>query len=157
MQKIGPCLWFNGEADAAATFYTSVFRNSRILERTHYLEGSHRPEGSTMTVRFMLDGQEFVALNGGPQFTFSPAISFIAPCENQAEIDELYSKLCEGGSELQCGWVTDRFGVSWQIVPTALLTMISSPDTAAAKRAILAMMPMKKLDIAALETAFKGA
>jgi len=112
MQKIGPCLWFDGKAEEAANFYTSIFKNSRIIDTTRYLEGSHQPEGSVMTVRFVLDGEEFLALNGGPQFTFSPAISFYVICEMQEEVDDLWEKLTAGGEGVQCGWLKDKFGVS---------------------------------------------
>jgi predicted 3-demethylubiquinone-9 3-methyltransferase (glyoxalase superfamily) len=154
MQKIGPCLWFDGQAEEAAAFYVATFKNSRIVETTHYFEGSHRPVGSVMTVRFIIDGEEFVALNAGPQFTFSPAISFMVKCNDQNEIDTLWEKLLVGGREVECGWLTDRFGVSWQIVPNDVLEMFASSDTAAAKRAFNAMVKMKKLDIAVLKKAY---
>ena len=157
MQKVYPCLWFDGEAEEAADFYVSVFKNSRIVNTTRYLEGSPRPPGSVMTVQFVLDGQEFLALNGGPKFTFSPAISFVANCATQAEVDGLWEKLSAGGEEQQCGWLKDKFGVSWQIVPNALIAMLSATDTAASQRAVAAMLQMKKLDISLLERAYKNA
>ena len=156
MNNIGPCLWFDNQAEEAAAFYTATFKNSRILQTTHYLEGAPRRAGSVLTVSFVLDGQEFLALNGGPQYTFSPAISFIAYCDTQAEIDDYWKKLTSGGMEIQCGWLTDKFGVTWQIVPRPLIAMLNDPDSAAAQRAFTAMMPMKKLDISLLEQAFKG-
>lgn len=156
MQTIGPCLWFDGAAEAAAQFYVSVFPRSRILGTTHYPEGAHRPAGSVLTVEFMLDGQELLALNGGPGFHFSPAISLVAPCDTQADIDQLWDRLLDGGQAQQCGWLTDRFGISWQIVPKALMAMLAGSDTAATQRAFAAMLQMVKLDLAALEQAYHG-
>lgn len=156
MQRIGPCLWFDGCAEAAAEFYVSVFEDSKILGKTHYLEGMPGSAGSVMTVRFVLDGEEFEAINGGPQFHFTPAISFIVNCRTQDEIDELWGKLTDGGHEVQCGWLTDRFGVSWQIVPVVLYAMLNSVDVAAAQRASSAMLEMVQLDIAGLQRAFEG-
>src|SRR5713101_9034343 len=156
MQKIGPCLWFDGQAEEAARFYTSIFKNSRIVNTTRYPEVSHRPAGSVLTVQFILDGQDFVALNGGPEFTFTPAISFVVYCETQEEVDVLWNGLSAGGEEVQCGWLKDKFGVSWQIVPSVLIAMLKDADTAASRRAFEAMLHMKKLDIALLERAFKG-
>ena len=118
MKKVHPCLWFDGHAEEAAVFYVSIFKNSQIIDTARYLEGSPGEAGSVMTVRFVLDGQEFLALNGGPQFTFSPAVSFVVPCQTQAEVDEYWERLSAGGEEGQCGWLQDRFGVSWQIAPT---------------------------------------
>ena len=157
MQKISHCLWFDGRAEEAADFYVSLFKDSRIVHTARYLEGSPGTPGSVMTVEFVLNGERFMALNGGPQYTFTPAISFVANCDTQKEIDELWEKLSQGGEEVQCGWVTDRFGISWQVVPTALGEMMSSPDKAAAQRAFSAMLEMKKLDIAALRRAYEGA
>jgi predicted 3-demethylubiquinone-9 3-methyltransferase (glyoxalase superfamily) len=154
MQKVSPCLWFDSQAEEAAKFYVSVFPNSRILGTTHYLEGAPRPAGSVLVMRFCLDGEEFSAINGGPQFTFSPAISFVARCATQAEVDHLWERLCEGGQAGQCGWLTDRYGVSWQIVPDILMEMINGTDKAAAQRAFSALMTMRKLDIAALQRAY---
>lgn len=157
MPKIGTCLWFDTEAEEAAKFYVSIFENSKILDTTRYSEGAPRPKGSVMTVRFSLDGREFVALNGGPHFKFTPAISFVVPCDTQAELDYFWEKLLAGGAEQQCGWLTDQFGVSWQIVPRALLAMLNSADAAASHRAVTAMMQMKKLEISVLERAYKSA
>jgi predicted 3-demethylubiquinone-9 3-methyltransferase (glyoxalase superfamily) len=154
MQKITPCLWFDTEAEEAAEFYTSVFENSRVLEVTHYGKAGPRPEGSVLTVSFELDGQEFVALNGGPEFTFDEAISFQVSCETQDEVDEYWRRLTEGGGEeVTCGWLKDRFGLSWQIVPTRLIELMKDPDPDKAAAATRAMLEMKKIDIAALEEA----
>ena len=154
MQKITACLWFNDQAEEAARFYTSIFKNSTIGEITYYGEGSPRPKGSVLTVRRQLDGQEFLALNGGPQFTFTEAVSFIVNCETQEELDRMWEKLSEGGEEVQCGWLKDQYGLSWQIVPTVLPTMLSDPNPARAERVLQAVMQMKKLDINELEKAF---
>ncbi|HEY8100219.1 MAG TPA: VOC family protein [Burkholderiaceae bacterium] len=156
MQNIYPCLWFDDQAEEAANFYVSIFKNAKILDTTHYLEGAPKPAGSVMTVEFILDGQQFLALNGGPQFKFSPAISMVAKCETQADIDYLWEKLLVGGQEVQCGWLTDKFGVSWQVVPNAIPKLFSGNDEAAKQRAFAAMMKMKKLDIAMLEHAYKN-
>jgi predicted 3-demethylubiquinone-9 3-methyltransferase (glyoxalase superfamily) len=157
MQKISYCLWFDGEAEEAAKFYVSVFRNSRIVSTARYPEGSPGTAGSVMTVEFILKGERFLALNGGPQYEFTPAISFVVTCDTQEEIDDLWQKLSLDGQEVQCGWLTDRFGVSWQVVPAALGEMMSSNDRAAAQRAFSAMLGMKKLDIAALRRAYEHA
>jgi predicted 3-demethylubiquinone-9 3-methyltransferase (glyoxalase superfamily) len=157
MQKISNCLWFDGRAEEAAQFYVSVFKDSRIIRTALYPEGSPGTAGTVMTVEFILNGEKFMALNGGPQYSFTPAISFVATCDTQDEIDDLWQKLSRGGQEVQCGWVTDKFGVSWQVVPAALDEMMSSPDEAAAQRAFTAMLAMKKLDIAVLQRAFEGA
>jgi predicted 3-demethylubiquinone-9 3-methyltransferase (glyoxalase superfamily) len=156
MQNVTPFLWFDGRAEEAASFYVSVFKNSRIERTAYYREGSPGPAGSVMTVEFVLDGVEFVALNGGPQFVFSPAVSFVANCETQEEVDRLWQSLSEGGEEGQCGWLTDKYGVSWQVVPTALSDMLSSADGATAQRAFTAMLGMKKIDISALQRAYEG-
>ena len=156
MQKISACLWFDGQAEEAADFYVSVFKNSRILGTSYYAEGLPRPAGSVLTVHFVLDGEEFVALNGSPQFKFSPAVSFVASCETQDEVDYLWQKLSEGGEEGQCGWLTDRFGVSWQVVPTALMDMLTATDTTATQRAMNALIKMRKLDISTLQRAYEG-
>ena len=153
MQKITPCLWFDTEAEDAANFYTSVFENSRVLGVSHYGEAGPRPAGTVLTVNFELDGQEFVALNGGPEFTFSEAVSFQISCENQDEVDYYWGKLTEGGEEDPCGWLKDRFGLSWQVVPTRLIELIEDPDPGKSQRAMEAMLGMKKIDIAAVETA----
>ena len=157
MQRISTCLWFDEEAHDAAAFYVSIFPNSRIVDTKYYLEGSPRPAGSVLTVQFTLDGTEYVALNGGPHFKFSPAISLVAHCDTQEEVDALWHKLSRGGQEGQCGWLTDKYGVSWQIVPRALLELLNTADTAASQRAVSAMMKMTKLDIAALRRAYEDA
>jgi len=157
MQKLSTCLWFDDQAEEAARFYVSVLPNSKITATTRYPEGVPglpKPAGSVLTVRFVLNGEEFVALNGGPDFKFSPAISIVVNCDSQDEVDTLWRKLTEGGQEVQCGWLTDKFGVSWQVVPREFSEMLDSPDKAAVKRAIAAMMPMKKLDLAVLRRAF---
>jgi predicted 3-demethylubiquinone-9 3-methyltransferase (glyoxalase superfamily) len=133
MQKLSPCLWFDDAAEDAANFYVSIFKNSRIVDTARFPEGAPRPAGMVMTVRFILDGQEFLALNGGPEYTFSPAISLVAYCESQQELDDLWEKLSAGGEEVQCGWLQDKFGVSWQIVPKVLMAMWSGADAAATR------------------------
>ncbi len=153
MQKITPWLWFDTQAEEAAAFYTSIFPNSRTLDVSRYGDGGPRPAGSVMTVSFELDGQALVALNGGPEFRFNEAISFQVSCEGQDEVDEYWSKLSEGGEEGPCGWLKDRYGVSWQIVPTRLGELLGDPDPEKSERAMKAMMGMKKLDIATLEEA----
>ncbi len=153
MQKITPCLWFDTEAEEAANYYTSIFKNSRILDVTRYGEAGPRPAGSVMTVDFVLDGQEFVGLNGGPDFTFNEAISFQVYCDNQDEVDEYWSRLTDGGEEGPCGWLKDRYGVSWQIIPIRLMELINDPDPERSQRAMQCMLGMKKIDIAALEQA----
>jgi predicted 3-demethylubiquinone-9 3-methyltransferase (glyoxalase superfamily) len=153
MQKITPCLWFDTEGEEAANFYTSVFPNSRIEDVAHYGAAGPRPEGMVMAVRFELDGQKFVALNGGPQFTFDEAISFQVSCESQEEVDAFWSKLSEGGEEGPCGWLKDKFGVSWQIVPTVVIELLGDPDAEKSQRVMRAMLSMKKLEIDALERA----
>ncbi|MDQ3895072.1 MAG: VOC family protein [Actinomycetota bacterium] len=157
MQKITPCLWFDTEGEEAATFYTSVFPNSRIVDVTHYGSAGPRPEGTVMTVTFELDGQTFVALNGGPDFTFNEAISFQVSCETQEEVDTFWSALSEGGEEGPCGWLKDRFGLSWQIIPTALPELLSDPDREKSQRVMQAMLKMKKIEIDALERAAAAA
>jgi predicted 3-demethylubiquinone-9 3-methyltransferase (glyoxalase superfamily) len=157
MQNISPCLWFDDQAEAAAHFYVSVFKNSRILRTTHYLEGMPKPAGSVLTVQFVLDGEAFVALNGGPQYAFTPAVSFMVTCETQAEVDDLWWKLTAGGEEGPCGWLKDKFGVSWQVVPRPVLEWLSGPDRAASQRAAQAMFHMKKLDLAILRRAYDQA
>ena len=153
MQKITPWLWFDTEGEDAARFYTSVFPNSRIVEITRYGSAGPRPEGSVMTVGFELDGQKFVALNGGPEFTFSEAISFQVSCETQEDVDEYWNALSEDGEEGPCGWLKDRYGLSWQIVPTALFRLLDDPDREKAQRVMEAMLQMKKIEIADLEQA----
>ena len=153
MQKITPCLWFDTEGEEAAEFYTSVFPNSRITDIARYGSAGPRPEGTVMTVTFELEGQEFVALNGGPEFTFNEAISFQVGCKDQEEVDAYWSALSEGGEEGPCGWLKDKFGVSWQIVPTRLTELISDPDPERSQRAMQAMLQMKKIEIEGLERA----
>ncbi len=153
MQKITPCLWFDTEGEEAARFYTTVFPNSRIVEVTRYGSAGPRAEGMVMTVDFELDGQKFVALNGGPQYTFDEAISFQVNCESQEEVDSYWSTLSEGGEEGPCGWLKDKFGVSWQVVPTALTELISDPDEEKSQRVMRAMLEMRKIEIDALERA----
>lgn len=153
MQKISPFLWFDTEGEEAAEFYTSVFPNSKILEVTRYGSAGPRPEGMVMTVRFELDGQEFVALNGGDEFTFSEAISFAVQCETQDEVDAYWSKLTDGGEDGPCGWLKDRHGVSWQIVPTRLPELLTDPDKEKAQRVMEAMLGMTKIEIDELERA----
>lgn len=154
MRKITPFLWFDHQAEEAANCYCAIFPNSQITHVTPYLADMPRPEGSVMTVEFTLDGQEFVALNGGPMFELSPAISFSVPCQSQEEVDHFWNKLSEGGAIMPCGWVTDKFGVTWQIVPQILLEMLRDPDAAKAVKVTQAMMQMEKLNIAELEAAY---
>ena len=153
MQKITTCLWFDTEGEDAARFYTSVFPNSKLGQIARYGSAGPRPEGSVMTVNFELNGQEFVALNGGPNYTFSEAISFQVFCETQEEVDAYWSKLAEGGEEGPCGWLKDRFGVSWQIIPTALPRLLGDPDRAKSQRVMEAMLGMRKIEIDELERA----
>ncbi len=160
MQKITPFLWFDDKAEEAAKFYTSVFKNSKVGGITRYEEegskASGRPAGTVMTVEFQLEGQEFVALNGGPHFKFTEAISFVVNCETQDEIDDFWEKLSEGGAESQCGWLKDKYGLSWQIVPTVLSELFLDKDPEKTKRAMKAMLQMKKLDIKTLQQAYDG-
>ncbi len=157
MSKITPFLWFDTAAEEAARLYTSIFKNSRITGVTRYGPEGPGPAGSVMTVSFELDGQPFTALNGGPEFRFTEAVSFEVRCETQAEVDEYWQKLtADGGEEVQCGWLKDKFGLSWQIVPAALIELLSSPDPARAERVYHAMLQMKKLDIAQLQKAAAG-
>jgi predicted 3-demethylubiquinone-9 3-methyltransferase (glyoxalase superfamily) len=151
MSKLTPCLWFDTEGEEAAKFYTSVFPNSRIVDVAHYGAAGPREEGTVMAVSFELDGQKFVALNGGPQFTFDEAISFQVSCETQEEVDAFWSTLSAGGEEGPCGWLKDRYGLSWQIVPTVLIELLSDPDREKSQRVMRAMLNMKKIEIDALE------
>ena len=155
-QKITPNLWFDTESEEAAAFYTSIFKNSRIVSVAHYTEAGPRPAGTVMTVEFELDGQRFVAINGGPQFKFDEAVSFQITCETQDEIDYYWDSLVEGGEEGPCGWLKDRYGLSWQVTPTGMEELFSDPDPERANRAMQAMLAMKKLDIAALRSAADG-
>lgn len=157
MPEITPFLWFDTEAEQAAQFYTSVFPNSRILEITRYGSAGPRPEGMVMTVSFELDGQKVVALNGGTDFRLTEAFSFAVSCGTQDEVDSYWETLSEGGEQGPCGWLKDRFGVSWQIVPAALTRLLADPDTETAQRVMAAMLEMTKIDIEALERAAEGA
>ena len=153
MGKITPCLWFDDQGEEAADFYVSVFPNSKIGDVARYNEAGPRPAGTVMTVAFELDGQPFIALNGGPEFTFSEAISFQVDCSSQDEVDYYWTALSEHGEEGPCGWLKDKFGVSWQIVPTRLTELVSDPDAATSQRVMTAMLAMGKIDVAALERA----
>jgi predicted 3-demethylubiquinone-9 3-methyltransferase (glyoxalase superfamily) len=155
VQKITPFLWFDHQAEEAAEFYTSIFPNSKIVKVLRYGAAGPGPAGSAMTVAFQLEGQSFVALNGGPVYQFSPAISFVVNCQTQAEVDDYWEKLSVGGAEVQCGWVQDKFGLSWQIVPTVLPELLGDPDPAKSQRVMKAMLAMKKIDIAALKAAYE--
>jgi predicted 3-demethylubiquinone-9 3-methyltransferase (glyoxalase superfamily) len=155
-QKIIPNLWFDTEAEEAADFYISVFKNSRIVGVTHYTEAGPRDAGMVMTVEFELDGQRFVGINGGPDFKFDEAVSFEIKCETQEEIDYFWERLSDGGEEGPCGWLKDRYGLSWQVVPTGMEELFADPDPERAKRAMQAMLGMSKLDIAALRSAADG-
>lgn len=157
MQKITPFLWFNRRAEEAANLYTSLFKNSKIGNIARYGEAGPGATGSVMSVTFQLDGQEFIALNGGPQFTFTPAVSFLVSCETQEEIDRLWEKLSEGGRKDRCGWLQDKFGLSWQIVPSALGKMLHDKDPEKSKNVMKAMLQMDKMEIARLEEAYKEA
>lgn len=158
MKKITPFLWFDGKAEEAANFYTSTFKNSKILDVRRYGDAGPGPKGSVMAVTFDLDGEEFIALNGGPQFTFSPAISFFVSCETQEEVDALWDKLSADGKPNACGWVTDRFGVTWQIVPSVLGKLLQDPDAEKSANVMRSMLKMTKLDIEELRAASrKGA
>ena len=151
--RITPFLWFNGQAEEAARFYTSVFPNSKIHSISRYGEDGPGPAGSVMTVDFQLDGQPFTALNGGPEFTFTEAVSFVVHCATQLEVDHYWDKLTAGGKPVQCGWLKDRYGLSWQVVPHALLEMIQDKDAAKVRRVMQAMMQMVKLDLQVLKDA----
>jgi predicted 3-demethylubiquinone-9 3-methyltransferase (glyoxalase superfamily) len=160
MQKITPFLWYDNQAEEAANYYVSVFKNSRVKNATRYDEAgakaSGRPAGSVMTVDFELDGQEFVGLNGGPHFKFTEAVSFVVNCETQEEVDYFWEKLSDGGAEVQCGWLKDKYGLSWQVVPTILSELLKNKDPQKAKRVMQAMLQMKKIDIEALKRAAEG-
>ena len=154
MQKITPFLWFDGKAEEAMRFYVSIFKNSKVGAITRYGDAGPGPKGTVMVVTFQLDGQEFIALNGGPQFTFSPAISFVVNGETQEEVDAFWEKLSEGGEKLQCGWLRDKYGLSWQIVPTVLGEMMQDKDAEKSQRVMKAMLQMNKLDIERLKQAY---
>lgn len=154
MQKITPFFWFNNQAEEAVQFYTKIFKNSKIKSISRYGDAGPGPKGSVMTANFLLEGQEFVALNGGPIFTFTPAISFVVNCRTQAEVDRLWDKLSAGGEPGQCGWLKDKYGVSWQIVPTILVRLLNDRDPVKANRMMQAMLKMNKIDIARLKQAY---
>jgi len=156
MQKITPFLWFDGQAEEAANFYTSVFKDSKILDIARYGEAGPGAKGTVMMATFQLEGQKFMALNGGPTYTFSPAISLFVDCETQAEVDELWEKLSDGGSEVQCGWLKDKFGLSWQIIPRALMELMQDKDSAKSQRVFQAMLQMTKIDVEGLQRAYRG-
>ena len=154
MQKITPFLWFDGKAEEAMNFYVAIFKNSKILSVTRYGEAGPGPKGTVMTAKFELDGQAFVALNGGPLFTFTEAISFVVNCETQQEVDELWEKLSEGGQKSRCGWLKDKYGLSWQVVPTALVEMLQDKDPKKSNRVMQTMLQMDKIDIETLRRAY---
>jgi predicted 3-demethylubiquinone-9 3-methyltransferase (glyoxalase superfamily) len=156
MQKITPCLWFDGQAEEAASHYTSILKNSRIVDVKRHGKYGPGPEGSVITVTFVIEGQEFVALNGGPDFKFTEAISFQVNCRTQDEVDELWERLSEGGEKGPCGWLKDRFGVSWQIIPTALGEVLRDPDPEKSNRVMQAMLGMSKIEIQGLRDAYEG-
>ncbi|WP_109476409.1 VOC family protein [Paraburkholderia sp. C35] len=157
MDKISTCLWFDGNAEEAVRFYTGIFSNSGIGDITHYGDAVPGKAGQVLTVTFHLEGREYVALNGGPQYPFTPAMSMFVKCESQEEVDRYWDALLEGGGKpVQCGWLTDRYGLSWQIVPTAMMKFLTDKDQAKTQRAMQAMMQMVKLDVKALEAAFNG-
>jgi predicted 3-demethylubiquinone-9 3-methyltransferase (glyoxalase superfamily) len=152
-QRITPFLWFDGQAEEAANFYVSIFPNSKVSSTSRYGEAGPGPKGSVMTIAFNLDGLSFTALNGGPMFKFTEAISLVVHCETQAEVDHYWDKLSAGGQQVQCGWLKDRYGLSWQIVPDALIELVQDKDPAKSQRVMAAMMQMKKIDIAGLKAA----
>jgi predicted 3-demethylubiquinone-9 3-methyltransferase (glyoxalase superfamily) len=154
MQKITPFLWFDGKAEEAMKFYVSIFKNSRVVSVTRYGEAGPGPKGTVMSATFQLEGQDFFALNGGPQFAFTPAISLFVTCETQQEVDELWDKLSEGGEKDRCGWLRDRYGLSWQIIPSTLGTMLQDKNPQKANRVMKAMLQMDKIDIKALKQAY---
>lgn len=156
MQKITPFLWFDNNAEEAMDFYTSVFRNSKVLRVSRYGEAGPGPNGTVMVGEFELEGQEFVALNGGPRFKFTEAISFVVNCETQEEVDEFWEKLSEGGEKSRCGWLKDKFGLSWQIVPVVLTELLQDKDPVKSKRVMEAMLQMDKIDIRTLKRAYEG-
>ena len=156
MQRITPCLWFDTQAEEAVQFYTSTIPNSSVGKVACYGEGAPLPAGTVLTIAFTLDGQDFLALNGGPHFQFTPAISLVVNCESQTEVDRYWEKMSEGGRQDQCGWLTDKFGMSWQIVPTVISEMMTCGDAARTGRVMASIMTMKKLDIEMLQEAFEG-
>jgi predicted 3-demethylubiquinone-9 3-methyltransferase (glyoxalase superfamily) len=155
-QKIAPCLWFNDNAEEAMNFYFSIFKNSKVISVSRFGDAGPGPKGSVMAAQFQLEGQDFMALNGGPVFTFSPAISFFVNCGTQAEVDRFWEKLSKGGEKQPCGWLKDKYGVSWQIIPTILTEMLRDKDPVKADRVMKAMLKMGKIDIAELKKAYKG-
>lgn len=155
-QKIRPCLWFDNQAEEAVNFYVSLFDDAEILEVSRYGEDGPGPAGQVMVATFRLAGREFLALNGGPLFSFTEAVSFMIDCKDQAEVDFYWDKLTEGGEESQCGWLKDRYGLSWQVIPTVLVELIGGPDPVRANRAFQAMLQMQKIDIAKLQAAYDG-
>ena len=156
MQKITPFLWFDNQAEEAMNFYVSIFKNSKTLSCTRYGDAGPGPKGTVIVASFELDGQEFMALNGGPRFKFTEAVSFVVNCETQAEIDEMWGKLSEGGEESQCGWLKDKFGLSWQVVPPILSKLMQDKDPQKSNRVMEALLKMKKIDIATLQRAYDG-
>lgn len=154
MQKIRPFLWFNDNAEEAVNFYVATFKNSKVLSMNRYGDAGPGPKGSVMAATFVLEGQEFLALNGGPKYKFTPAISLFVNCETQAEVDDLWAKLTAGGREDACGWLTDKFGLSWQIIPSALMRLMGDKDPKKAAKVMQAMLKMVKIDIAALQKAY---
>jgi predicted 3-demethylubiquinone-9 3-methyltransferase (glyoxalase superfamily) len=154
MQKITPFLWFNDNAEEAANFYTSIFKNSKVTGITRYGDSGPGPKGTAMIVTFQIDGQEFTALNGGPQFTFTEAISLVANCKSQEEVDEYWERLSEGGEKSRCGWLKDKYGLSWQVVPTILPELVKDKDPKKSDRVMSAMMQMDKIDIQTLRDAY---
>jgi predicted 3-demethylubiquinone-9 3-methyltransferase (glyoxalase superfamily) len=153
MQRITPFLWFDGKAEEAMSFYISIFKNSKVLSVSRYGEAGPGPKGTVMTAKFALNGQEFIALNGGPQFTFTEAISFVVSCETQQEVDELWEKLSQGGQKSRCGWLKDKYGLSWQVIPTVLVELLQDKDPGKSSRVMQAMLQMDKLDIETLRRA----
>jgi predicted 3-demethylubiquinone-9 3-methyltransferase (glyoxalase superfamily) len=156
MQKITPFLWFDNQAEEAMNFYTSIFENSKVGKISRYGEAGPGATGSVMSATFQLEGQEFIALNGGPLFTFSPAVSFFVDCETQEEVDELWQKLSQGGETQRCGWLKDKYGISWQIIPSALGRMLQDKDDEKSERVMNAMLQMDKIDIRGLKQAYDG-
>lgn len=156
MQKITPNLWFDGQAEEAATYYTSIFKNSRIVDVKRYGEAGPLPAGTAMTVVFEIHGQEYIGLNGGPEFKFNEAVSFVVNCESQEEVDELWERLSDGGEPGPCGWLKDRYGLSWQIVPTELNKLLGDPDPEKANRVMKAMLGMGKIEVQGLRDAYEG-
>ena len=155
MQKITPFLWFDDKAEEASRFYVSIFKNSKVGSISRYGDEGPGPKGTVMVAKFELDGQEFLALNGGPQFTFSPAVSFVVNCKSQEEVDQYWEKLSEGGEKVQCGWLKDKYGLSWQVVPTILSELLQDKDAAKSQRVMKAMLQMKKIDIEGLKRAYE--